>query len=363
MSSTIYIVGIVGVPGQYGGFETLVEYLLDAKGLKGEKVCVFCEKAESAKCLEVYKGAVLVYLPFKANGWQSILYDAYGMFVGGLKGSHILVLGTSATIFLPLFRLMFPRVKFITNMAGLEWTRSKWGWLAKKILLLNEWAAAHFSHTLIADNEGLIDYVRRRYGVEGEYIAYGGDQYLKLDPDIKVFEEWELPRAGYDFVIARAQSDNNMEIILDAYAELGVPLVYVSNWDSSEYGRSLRERYSSCPNLHLIGPIYSAEKVAALHRSAEVYVHGHSSGGTNPTLVEAMWSGLPILAFDVTFNRYTTEGAAQYFSSSDELVALRRSVSRELLRSNGVKHAEAARRRYSWASVCARYVEVIKGSK
>ncbi len=363
MSNGLYVVGIVGVPGQYGGFETLVEYLLDAKGLKSECVHVFCERNASVKRLQTYKGARLVYLPFKANGWQSILYDAMGMLVGAFKGSHVLVLGTSATIFLPLFRVLFPRARFITNMAGLEWSRSKWGWLARKILLLNEWAAARFSHSLIADNEGLIDYVRGRYGVEGEYIAYGGDQYLNLDSDGRVFDEWKLPRFGYDFAIARAQSDNNMEVLLDAYARLNTPLVYVSNWDSSEYGKSLKEKYSSFSNIHMIGPVYSAEKVAALHRGAEIYVHGHSSGGTNPTLVEAMWSGLPILAFDVTFNRYTTEGAARYFTSSDELVALRRSVSREILQSNGAKHAEAARRRYSWASVCERYVEVIRGLK
>lgn len=361
MSEKLYVVGIVGVPGQYGGFETLVEYLLDARDLKKKKVYVFCEKNVGKDRPSSYKGANLIYLPLKANGGQSILYDALGMLIGAFKGTHVLILGTSATIFLPIFRVFFPRVRFVVNMAGLEWSRSKWGWVARKILLLNEWAAAKFSHKLIADNEGLLDYVRERYEVEGEYIPYGGDQYLDLVAEDKVFEEWDIPRSGYDFAIARAQSDNNLDLILDAYADLGVPLVYVSNWDSSEYGKELKSKYSSCKNIHMIGPVYSPEKVAALHKGAGMYVHGHSSGGTNPTLVEAMWSGLPILAFDVSFNRYTTESSAAYFSSKDELVELRRRVAGSEFERSGQRHAETARKRYSWDSVCKRYLEVIKG--
>ncbi|UUZ76164.1 DUF1972 domain-containing protein [Polaromonas sp. P1(28)-13] len=141
----LHIVGIVGLPGSYGGFETLVDQLIESEELVSKGVVVYCEAAVVKETGLIYKGAVLRPLRLKANGWQSILYDSCGMILGSIRGTEVLVLGASATLILPILRLLFPRVRFYVNMAGLEWKRSKWGRVMKFVIKINEWAAAKFS--------------------------------------------------------------------------------------------------------------------------------------------------------------------------------------------------------------------------
>ena len=239
----LHIVGIVGLPGQYGGFETLVDNLVDSDELVSKGVLVYCEAAVVDKTGRNYKGTVLHPLRWRANGWQSIIYDAHGMIRASIHGADVLILGASAAFILPVLRLVFPRTRFFINMAGLEWKRSKWGPIAKLVIKVNEWASARFGHKLIADNEGLVEYVKSRYNVDAVYIAYGGDQYVNQVEDPTVFAEWGLPDGKFDFAMARAQSDNNLKLILDAYEQSGETLVFVSNWDSSEFGKEMKEAY------------------------------------------------------------------------------------------------------------------------
>lgn len=268
------------------------------------------------------------------------------------------MLGTSATFWLPLLRLLFKRNRYIVNMAGLEWSRSKWGPFARLLLRHNEGAAALYAHKFIADNQGLVDYVSETYGRKAELIAYGGDQFIEVLADQSVFQKNSLPPI-YDFAMARAQIDNNLEMIIQAYIRQGSPLVFVSNWDSNEYGRSVRDRYKDVPNLHLIGPVYEIAKVKALHARVRLYVHGHSAGGTNPSLVEAMWAGLPTAAFDVNFNRYTTHNQAFYFSSSGDLEHLLNSMSQACLNYCSKTLRQIANANYSWRSVRTAYEKII----
>jgi glycosyltransferase involved in cell wall biosynthesis len=358
----MHIVGIVGLPARYGGFETLVDNLLDSPSFSSAGTVVYCDPSAKQSKRSGYKGATLETLRWRANGWQSVLYDSEGMLRASLADDRVLILGTSATALLPFLRLLFPKVRYAVNIGGLEWKRSKWGPVARRLLKLNERMAAKFAHSLIADNQGLVDYLRETYGVGAVFIPYGGDHYLSHEPDDAVFDEWRVPRSGYDFAVARAQPDNNLELILDAYADVGSPLVFVSNWDSSDFGKRVRERYRRRENLHLVGPIYSAPKMRALHRGARLYVHGHSAGGTNPALVEAMWAGLPILAFDVNFNRYTTGGRAEYFSSRGELAAALGRLDEDSLARMGRELEGLARRQYTWASVQKSYSSLFEGT-
>jgi glycosyltransferase involved in cell wall biosynthesis len=357
----LHIIGIVGVPGRYGGFETLADYLIESKRLIAKGVVVYCEAAVVAEIGRTYKGAVLEPINWKANGWQSMIYDAIGMLRAARAGADMLVLGAAAGFLLPAFRLAYPRSRIYTNMAGLEWKRSKWGSIAKIIIYIDEWASVRFSHKLIADNEGLVDYVKTRYGVDAEYIAYGGDQYLGGTHNDAVFDEWNLSDGQFDFAMARAQSDNNVEMILEAYTQSSHPLVFVSNWDSSEFGMSMRKKFRNSSNIYMIGPIYDVAKVKALQRRTRLYVHGHSAGGTNPVLVEAMWAGMPTLAYDVTFNRHTTENRAKYFSSTSELAALIDQYDPSWARNCGEELREIARRKYQWSDVRDKYVNLLIG--
>jgi glycosyltransferase involved in cell wall biosynthesis len=354
----LYIVGIVGVPATYGGFETLVDQLLDSEGLSSLDICVYCESTAAVKQLSRYKFARLSPVRWRANGWQSIFHDSVALWSSSLAGGVILILGTSATFWLPLFRFLFPRNRYIVNMAGLEWARAKWGRTAKYILKYNESSAARFANVFIADNQGLVDYVKAEYGRDSVLIAYGGDQFLSVSADPGFFDQFHMP-PSYDFAMARAQADNNMEMILSAYARSGLPLVFVSNWESSDYGREVRARYQSHPNLYLVGPFYEASKVKALHSRVRMYVHGHSAGGTNPVLVESMWAGLPTAAFDVNFHRHTTKQQALYFNSSAELEKLSTSVTLERLTACGNELRKIAEAEYSWKAIQSAYEKII----
>ena len=355
----LHIVGIVGVPGRYGGFETLADRLLDSSiSSRLGGITVYCESWITREYGFKYKGADLAPIPLRANGWQSVLFDSVGLWKASFKGGVVLVLGTSATFWLPILRRFFPKVRYIVNMAGLEWAREKWGFLAKRLLKNNEAAAARYAHVFIADNQGLVDYIYKTYGRTADLIAYGGDQFRNIQADIEAIECLELP-ADYDFAMARAQIDNNMEMILDAYATSGLSLVFVSNWDSIPYGVLLKKKYSVFPNIYMVGPFYDLSKIKAIHQRARLYVHGHSAGGTNPSLVEAMWVGLPTLAFDVSFNRYTTHEQAFYFATSSQLNTLSTTISSGDLLTCGNDLQRIAEREYTWVKVRKAYEKVL----
>lgn len=356
----IHIVGIVGLPARYGGFETLVDQLLDSKNLKARKVVVYCESWILDKYGSNYKNAVLRALSWKANGWQSILFDAHGIFKASREGACVLILGTSATLFLPIFRRLFPSARYIVNMAGLEWSRSKWGVLARSILKFNELCAAKFADTFIADNQGLVDYVRNRYGRRASLIAYGGDQHHKLTQDDSIFGEFSLP-ATFDFAMARAQSDNQLALILETYSTSKYNLVFVSNWSSSVFGKNLYKTYNSFSNLFLLHPIYDSAKIKSLHSRTRLYIHGHSAGGTNPVLVEAMWSGLATAAYDVVFNRHTTCEAGFYFENHKQLMKIISDLPLSEIEKSRERLLEIARKEYSWDKIRSDYEEILLG--
>ena len=218
MRRKVAIIGTNGIPSKYGGFETLVEYLVKYLS-ESYELTVFCSSKTNTSKIKEYSGCKLRYVNLKANGWQSILYDLVGMIYGCFTGGTILVLGTSATFVLPILKLFFPKNKFLVNMAGLEWSRSKWNMPTRHFLKFNERMAAKYSDILITDNEGLSKHVLKDYKCTSVFIPYGGDQFLNVVPNHQVFEEYTIPES-YDFAMARAQIDNNIEVILDAYIEL-----------------------------------------------------------------------------------------------------------------------------------------------
>jgi glycosyltransferase involved in cell wall biosynthesis len=138
-----------------------------------------------------------------------------------------------------------------------------------------------------------------------------------------------------------------------------LPLVIVGNWDASHYGRELRSQYEGKSNIHLLDPIYDQEVLGRLRDGCHLYLHGHSAGGTNPSLVEAMYAGLPIYAFDVDYNRETTEQGARYFASSSELVELLAELDDVMLKAISERMVEVARRRYRWELVANQYAQLL----
>ena len=302
-----------------------------------------------------YKGAKLKYIHWRANGLQSIIYDIVAM-IRSIRGyDTILVLGVSGCTFLPIFKLL-SRAKIIVNIDGLEHRRDKWTRSARKFLLLSEVAAVKNAHTIIADNKGIADYVTWRYKKDAKLIAYGGDHALRnvaQEKQNEILSTYGLVKEAYSISVCRIEPENNCHITIDAFAKSGKPLVFVGNWQRNEYSRGLKERYGNCSNIKLIDSIYDLDILYTLRSNARCYIHGHSAGGTNPSLVEAMFLGRPILAYDVVYNRETTYQKAYYWQNSEQLQQL---VERNDLTGNDTMLV--AQQHYTWASISKQYEEL-----
>ena len=346
------MIGTVGVPANYGGFETLVDNILGVNSSEAIDYTVFCSSKSYDQFLKSYKGAQLIYIGLKANGVQSTLYDIISMMKTNNKYDVALVLGVSGCIFLPVFRLWFKN-RLIVNIDGLEHRREKWGRLAKWFLKKSEAMAVKYADIVISDNKGIQDYVKETYGKDAVMVAYGGDHALRevsREKTEKILQEYGVELGKYAISVCRIEPENNCHVVLDAFSKTDKKLVYIGNWSRSEYGRLLKEKYSSYKNIVIHEPEYDLDVLYVLRSNAAMYVHGHSAGGTNPSLVEAMFFGITIIAFDVVYNRATTEGKAFYFKNSNELSRL---LTNE--ESNGAIMKRIAEERYTWKKIAAQY--------
>ena len=358
------IIGTVGVPGKYGGFETLAHHLVLQLADRYD-ITVYNSKPAypPEERRQEWQGARIVWLPLKANGPQSILYDILSMLHALFTADVLLVLGVSGCIFLPFLKLV-SRKRIIVNVDGLEWRRAKWkGWI-RRFLMFSEALAIRYADEIITDNEAIQKYVLNRYGCSSRLVAYGADHARPVPRDPALYDRFPFLSGKYAFKVCRIEPENNVHVVLDAFArQQELPLVIVGNWDHSEYGRSLRARFGHEPHIHLLDPIYDPHLLNMLRSNAWLYVHGHSAGGTNPSLVEAMYLGLPVLAYDVIYNRVTTHGKARYFADADDLFALLQNLQPAELRDLAREMKAIAENCYTWHWIARQYAEAAKGEE
>lgn len=350
----IGIIGTVGVPARYGGFETLAEQL--ARGIDNDRhaLVIYCQRSAYPELSTAtpFNGHRRMFLPGRANGAASMVHDALGLLHAALiaKVDAVLILGYSGAWFLPMVRLLRPRMRIVTNIDGMEWRRDKFGRGARFILRMLERFATRFSDRIIADNSALIDLVDQLYGLEAIMIAYGGDHTLVAPGPI------EARAPGYGLSIARVEPENNSHLILSAFARANLPLVSIGNWSKSDYGRQVKAQFEAVPHITLLDPIYDLPSLAAVRQGAGFYVHGHSVGGTNPSLVEALFHHDRVLAFDCPFNRKTLDDAGSYFTDEDALCALLQDHDAGRITADDLTKL---RSRYQWCEIIDRYVDTI----
>lgn len=353
----VAIVGTQGVPAQYGGFETLTENLLGMKIADNIEYTVFCSSKDMPTKMDTYKGAKLKYVGLHANGAQSIPYDIISM-LKCLSGYHtILILGVSGCIFMPFLRLL-TKSRIVVNIDGLEHRRDKWNKLAKWILRTSEKLAVKYADEVIADNQGINEYVHETYNKDAHVIAYGGDhvkQDISEEEQQKLVEEFGVKKNEYALSICRIEPENNIDMILSSFAKTGETLVMVGNFHNNVYSRNIKEVYKKYDNIHLIDACYDLRKLYALRNNAKFYVHGHSAGGTNPSLVEAMFFGRPIVAYGVNYNRYSTNNEAEYFNNAEELQSMLQQPRKE----TGSALKAYAETNYTWKHISSQYEELV----
>lgn len=351
----VAIVGTQGVPANYGGFESLVENLLGVNCPDGIEYTVFCSAKDMPDRRTEYKGAKLKYILLHANGAQSIPYDIISM-CHTIRGYDVvLILGVSGCLFMPILRILC-KSKIIVNIDGLEHRRAKWGKIAKWVLRTSEALAVKYADVVVADNKGIQDYVTETYDKASELIAYGGDHVKRILSDdfiTSTLNKYGVSKGGYAITVCRIEPENNSHVILEAFSKTDKTLVFIGNWNHSEYSRKLREEYESFSNIRILDAIYDLDILYALRSSAGIYIHGHSAGGTNPSLVEAMFFGIPIIACDVVYNREATENEAYYFKSVDNIIC---HLNSEKL--YGEKMIEIANRRYTWKHISEQYCKL-----
>lgn len=351
---TVAVTGIIGVSKGYGGFETLAENLIG----KGSPITtVYCSSKYFKEKPKTYKGTKLVYLPIDSKGAFKIFHTGLSLFHASITGHKtLLLLGVSGGLALPIIRLIFPKIKILTNIDGLEWQRGKWSYLVQRFLKLSEYLCCKFSHVIIADNSVLVDYVKITYGLAAEEIAYGGDQALagnaESGPQSDTFNAFSL---------CRIVPENNVSMILRAFSLTQERLTFVGNWSDSEYGLKLKDQYDKFPNIELLDPIFDLNLLYKLRSKCHVYIHGHSVGGTNPALVEMMHFGKPIYAYDCSYNIATLEHQGQFFGNAEELARLLKSSPKsDVNRGDVIK--KIATKRYTWKIVRRKYFSLLAKS-
>ncbi|WP_080903455.1 DUF1972 domain-containing protein [Parabacteroides sp. Marseille-P3160] len=353
----IAIVGIQGIPNNYGGFETLTEYLVKYLSRDFE-ITVYCSSKDIKTKQTTWNGAKLEYIPISSHGAQGIIYDSIALCRACFSNDKILFLGFGGGFVIPLLKKFKPKI--ILNFGGLDWKRDKWSASAQRMIKIAERNLVKNSSVVIADNIGIQQYIKQEYQIDAPLIAYGGDQAKHLPVTDGMKERYPFLNSRYAFSVARIQPDNNIEMMLEAFSRFpGFPFVIVGNWNVSAFGRSLRNKYAGQKNLFLLDAIYDREILDVLRSNCAVYLHGHSAGGTNPSLCEAMYLGLPVIAYASGYNEYTTQNDAIYFKDKDTLAAIIDQIDSFNLKMIGEKLEKTAREYYRWSEIALKYKRII----
>lgn len=362
MKKKIAIIGTNGIPAKYGGFETLAEHL--TRYLNEEyDICVYCAKTPRENRLKSHNNSKLKYLPFKANGWQSMIYDSVSIIHALFTVDVLVILGFSGVFAFP-FKALFNK-KIIFNIGGVEWKKVRgnklFGVYEVIIKKFFEWICIRFSDVVIVDNQILWNYVNEVYHKECVLAEYGGDHAIAHPVTEREIKKYPFLAKRYDLTVSRAQEDMNIHLLIDAYKKIpNRNLVVVSNWNSSDYGvKLIEENRDKYPNIYLQDAVYDLEELNAIRSHAEIYIHTHSLCGTAPSLVEAMSLGLPVVCFDVDTNRETTENNSLYFSDSTTLKSILYKIDNYAIVELGKNMLKIAKKRYSWHKIVSIYKDCI----
>jgi glycosyltransferase involved in cell wall biosynthesis len=359
------ILGTRGIPARYGGFETFAEELATGLTVRGFDVTVFCE-AGGTPAPATYEGVTLRYVSAPALGpLQTILYDLRCLWATRTGYDVVYMLGYGAAPFCLIPRLWGTPVWI--NPDGLEWARAKWGLVAKTYFRLMEWTCLRTANRIVADAHAIETSLASRHGKLSccTVIPYGCE-VIEVPPSEQLLSPWQLTPGSYYIVVCRHEPENHVLEILEGFQRSATArqLVVVGNHllDNS-YGAQLRA--VSDPRIHFIGAVYDRESLTALRYHSFGYVHGHSVGGTNPSLLEAMGCGNLILAHDNPFNRETLDENGLFFQDSSQLATLFHRVEEGSLDLKKLREGARLRARtcYQWPDIVDRYARLLIDSK
>lgn len=355
----IAILGTRGIPNNYGGFEQCAEIISTYMVQCGHDVTVF-NPTDHPYQGDNYKGVRIqkIYSNEKKLSFFNVfVYDFLSLRHAIVNNYDIILeLGYHpASLYYSFNRNK--RTKIITNFAGMEWKRSKWNKYTQKLIKYCEKMAIIKSDAIIADNVGIQDYIKEEYGIDSYYSAYGAKLFDK--PDESVLSNYYLKKNHYYMMMARFQRDNNFEMILDGYimSESSMPIIVIGNY-GNRYGRYLVNRYSDNKGIIFTGGIYDYDVLSTLRWYGQIYFHGHSCGGTNPSLLEAMASNAFIAAHNNKFNKSVLNGNGMFFSDSNDVCEIIKAYNDKLREAVISVNKDRVKNNYNWNKVCEDYLEI-----
>ena len=357
----IGLVGTRGVPAAYGGFETAVEEIGKRLIRRGHDVVVYCRRQDPPR--PSYLGMTLVHRPaLRAKALETLTHTA-------LSAEHLRRRPVDAAVVFNVANAPFVRpiqaagMPVAVHVDGLEWRRGKWGPLGRRYYRWAEALAVRHADCLIADSRAIGRHYSATYGVAPEYIPYGAE-IVEQPQDDRLAEVGARPGA-YHLVVARFEPENNVHLLLESFSRSAarLPLMVVGG---APYGRAYTLQIEALaardPRIRLLGCIYDQALLDQLYGHTRSYLHGHSVGGTNPSLLRAMAAGAAISAFDVEFNREVAGTTARYFSSAPQLARLVEESEQEWPRAaaRGQAARERVAARYRWDDVADSYEQLCR---
>ena len=354
----IAIIGTRGIPNHYGGFEQFAEYLSKELVGGGHDVWVYNSHNHPYQQKE-WNGVNIIHKYDPENKIGTLgqfLYDLLCILDTRKKNFDIILqLGyTSSSV----WGFLLPRKSIIvTNMDGLEWKRTKFSKPVQRFLQFAEKLAVKSSDYLVADSIGIQSYLKGKYNVDSTYIAYGANKVNSFREE--TLSKYALTAASYSMLIARLEPENSIEEILDGVVLAGqiVPFLVIGK-HNTKFGEYLKQKYKAYSYIQFLGGIYDIEVLNDLRYYAKLYFHGHTVGGTNPSLLEAMASGAMICAQDNIFNKSILGSDAIYFKDSLDVANILNGnniFDNEIFKSNNFTKIEQL---YSWSCITNQYLKL-----
>lgn len=358
----VALMGTRGVPAQYGGFETAVEEIGRRLAERGYQVTVYCRNPGQQQT--EYLGMQLVNAPAVRHRMAETLSHTTVSVAHSIvrrRPDAVLLLNAGNAPLLPALR--GARIPTAIHLDGLESRRAKWRGMGARYYQWAERSAIRHGQIVIADSQAIADHVQRNFGRSCVVIAYGAPV---ITPPADRLAEVDLQPGEYHLVVARFEPENHVLEAVSGYraSTQSRPLVVVGSAPYSQwYIDAVQQAARGDSRIRLLGAIYDQELLDQLYAHAMTYVHGHSVGGTNPSLLRAMGAGTAVLAFDVEFNREVTAGRALFWSNADDLTACFDSLDDPGRKIELQALRQASRNRilsaYQWDAVTDDYEDVI----
>ncbi|MFI1744762.1 DUF1972 domain-containing protein [Thalassobellus sediminis] len=316
----IAILGTRGIPNHYSGFEQFAEFFSVFLAEAGHDVWVYNSHNHLYQ-EKIFHGVNIIHQfdpEYKLGTFGQFIYDLNCIIDSRKRNFDIILqLGyTSNTIW---HWLLPKKPVIISNMDGLEWKRSKYSPLVRRFLKYAERLAVKTSDFLVSDSIGIQNYILKEYNSKSEFIAYGAE--LFKTPNEEILKLYDVEKYNYNMLVARFEPENNLEIILDGVALSDDKTIFlvVGRHDANKFGRHLKNKFKNCKNIKFMGGIFNLEHLNNLRYYSKLYFHGHSVGGTNPSLLEAMASKALIIAHNNEFSKSILNDNAFYFENKEDV--------------------------------------------